>query len=115
MAGKVSSSSQIGGGRLCGEFLLKDGSSVSRASPSLSCLPPCPQQIMKDKWINIGYEGEELKPYTEPEEDFGDTKRIGEGQEASTSGSEVQCHRARAGGHCLFSCGSVSCCSAPLS
>lgn len=35
---------------------------------------------MKDKWINIGYEGEELKPYTEPEEDFGDTKRIGEGQ-----------------------------------
>lgn len=40
---------------------------------------PCPQQIMKDKWINIGYEGEELKPYTEPEEDFGDTKRIGEG------------------------------------
>lgn len=51
-----------------------------------NCLPPflsCPQflqQIMKDKWINIGYEGEELKPYTEPEEDFGDTKRIGEGQ-----------------------------------
>lgn len=41
---------------------------------------PCPQQIMKDKWINIGYEGEELKPYTEPEEDFGDTKRIGESQ-----------------------------------
>ncbi|XP_011830532.1 PREDICTED: MAP/microtubule affinity-regulating kinase 4 [Mandrillus leucophaeus] len=37
------------------------------------------EQIMKDKWINIGYEGEELKPYTEPEEDFGDTKRIGEG------------------------------------
>ncbi|XP_057261565.1 MAP/microtubule affinity-regulating kinase 4-like, partial [Pezoporus wallicus] len=35
-----------------------------------------PQQIMKDKWINIGYEGDELKPYKEPEEDFGDTKRI---------------------------------------
>uniref|UniRef100_A0A8C9ARJ9 non-specific serine/threonine protein kinase n=1 Tax=Prolemur simus TaxID=1328070 RepID=A0A8C9ARJ9_PROSS len=34
------------------------------------------EQIMKDKWINIGYEGEELKPYTEPEEDFGDAKRI---------------------------------------
>lgn len=33
---------------------------------------------MKDKWINIGYEGDELKPYKEPEEDFGDTKRIGE-------------------------------------
>lgn len=46
---------------------------------SVSC-PRVLQQIMKDKWINIGYEGEELKPYTEPEEDFGDTKRIGEGQ-----------------------------------
>lgn len=34
---------------------------------------------MKDKWINIGYEGDELKPYKEPEEDFGDAKRIGEG------------------------------------
>lgn len=33
---------------------------------------------MKDKWINIGYEGDELKPYKEPEEDFGDAKRIGE-------------------------------------
>lgn len=32
---------------------------------------------MKDKWINIGYEGEELKPYREPEEDFADAKRIG--------------------------------------
>nr|XP_041568495.1 MAP/microtubule affinity-regulating kinase 4 isoform X3 [Taeniopygia guttata] len=34
------------------------------------------EQIMKDKWINIGYEGDELMPYTEPQEDFGDTKRI---------------------------------------
>lgn len=34
------------------------------------------EQIMKDKWINIGYEGDELKPYKEPEEDLGDTKRI---------------------------------------
>ncbi|KAG5858122.1 microtubule affinity regulating kinase 4 [Bothrops jararaca] len=34
------------------------------------------EQIMKDKWINIGYEGEELKPYREPEEDFADAKRI---------------------------------------
>ncbi|XP_062368447.1 MAP/microtubule affinity-regulating kinase 4 isoform X3 [Cinclus cinclus] len=37
------------------------------------------EQIMKDKWINIGYEGDELTPYTEPQEDFGDTKRIGDG------------------------------------
>lgn len=54
---------------------------------------------MKDKWINIGYEGEELKPYTEPEEDFGDTKRIGEGQRvrAQLLSSEVLGHRAREG------------------
>lgn len=43
---------------------------------------------MKDKWINIGYEGEELKPYTEPEEDFGDTKRIGEGPGGGAPGSQ---------------------------
>lgn len=39
--------------------------------------PASSQQIMKDKWINIGYEGDELKPYKEPEEDFTDAKRIG--------------------------------------
>lgn len=33
---------------------------------------------MKDKWINVGYDTDELKPHTEPEEDFGDTNRIGE-------------------------------------
>lgn len=33
---------------------------------------------MKDKWINVGYETDELKPHTEPEEDFSDTNRIGE-------------------------------------
>lgn len=32
--------------------------------------------IMKDKWMNIGYEDDELKPYLEPETDFGDSKRI---------------------------------------
>lgn len=36
------------------------------------------QQIMKDKWINVGYESDELKPHTEPEEDFSDTSRVGE-------------------------------------
>lgn len=35
------------------------------------------QVIMKDKWMNIGYEDDELKPYLEPETDFGDSKRIG--------------------------------------
>ncbi|XP_054883796.1 MAP/microtubule affinity-regulating kinase 4-like isoform X5 [Poeciliopsis prolifica] len=34
------------------------------------------EQIMKDKWINVGYEGVELKPHVEPEEDFGDSGRI---------------------------------------
>ncbi|KAM8852919.1 MAP/microtubule affinity-regulating kinase 4 isoform 4-T4 [Synchiropus picturatus] len=34
------------------------------------------EQIMKDKWLNISYEGEELKPHTEPEEDFNDSNRI---------------------------------------
>lgn len=33
---------------------------------------------MKDKWINVGYESDELKPHIEPEEDFNDTNRIGE-------------------------------------
>ncbi|XP_066552538.1 serine/threonine-protein kinase MARK1 isoform X4 [Amia ocellicauda] len=34
------------------------------------------EQIMKDRWMNVGYEEEELKPYIEPEPDFSDTKRI---------------------------------------
>lgn len=37
---------------------------------------------MKDKWMNLGYEEDELKPYLEPEPDFKDLKRIG-----MTSGS----------------------------
>ncbi|KAI1886351.1 hypothetical protein AGOR_G00213100 [Albula goreensis] len=32
--------------------------------------------IMKDRWMNVGHEEEELKPYIEPEPDFSDTKRI---------------------------------------
>ena len=32
---------------------------------------------MKDRWMNVGHEEEELKPYAEPEPDFNDTKRIG--------------------------------------
>ena len=31
---------------------------------------------MKDKWMNIGYEGEELQPYHEPEPDLNDDIRI---------------------------------------
>lgn len=61
---------------------------ASCASLVPSDTSPLLQQIMKDKWINIGYEGEELKPYTEPEEDFGDTKRIGEGHRARGGASQ---------------------------
>ncbi|XP_077195963.1 serine/threonine-protein kinase MARK1 isoform X2 [Paroedura picta] len=34
------------------------------------------EQIMKDRWMNVGHEEEELKPYIEPEPDVNDTKRI---------------------------------------
>ncbi|XP_034235189.1 serine/threonine-protein kinase MARK2-like isoform X10 [Thrips palmi] len=40
------------------------------------------QTIMKDKWMNLGYEEDELKPYLEPEPDFKDLKRIGMTSEA---------------------------------
>ncbi|KAM8736509.1 MAP/microtubule affinity-regulating kinase 3a isoform 13-T13 [Acanthopagrus schlegelii] len=33
-------------------------------------------QIMRDRWINAGFEEDELKPYTEPELDITDQKRI---------------------------------------
>ncbi|KAK7903902.1 hypothetical protein WMY93_016509 [Mugilogobius chulae] len=33
-------------------------------------------QIMKDRWINSGFDDDELKPYTEPELDITDQKRI---------------------------------------
>ncbi|XP_077360863.1 MAP/microtubule affinity-regulating kinase 4 isoform X2 [Festucalex cinctus] len=33
-------------------------------------------QVMKDKWINSGYEGEDLKPHIEPVEDYSDPARI---------------------------------------
>ncbi|XP_036417192.1 MAP/microtubule affinity-regulating kinase 4 isoform X1 [Colossoma macropomum] len=34
------------------------------------------EQIMKDKWMNVGYEGDELKPHVEPLEDYNDPERI---------------------------------------
>ncbi|XP_035386021.1 serine/threonine-protein kinase MARK1-like isoform X5 [Electrophorus electricus] len=34
------------------------------------------EQIMKDRWMNVGHEEEELQPYSEPQPDFNDTKRI---------------------------------------
>ena len=32
---------------------------------------------MKDKWMNVNYENDELKPYEEPIQDFNDNQRIG--------------------------------------
>jgi len=32
---------------------------------------------MKDKWMNVGYEDDELKPYQEPSKDCTDPVRIG--------------------------------------
>ena len=32
---------------------------------------------MKDKWININFENDELKPYEEPDQNFNDNHRIG--------------------------------------
>lgn len=37
------------------------------------------QQIMKDRWMNVGHEEEELKPYIEPQPDYKDPKRTGKG------------------------------------
>lgn len=42
-----------------------------------NCLYLFLQQIMKDRWINAGFDDDELKPYTEPELDITDQKRIG--------------------------------------
>ena len=33
---------------------------------------------MKDRWMNIGFEDDELKPYMEPEADLNDQARIRE-------------------------------------
>ena len=35
------------------------------------------QTIMRDKWMNIGHEDEELKPHIEPVKDYNDPVRIG--------------------------------------
>lgn len=36
------------------------------------------ESIMRDKWMNTGYEDDELRPYVEPQQDFKDHNRIGE-------------------------------------
>uniref|UniRef100_T1PNN3 MAP/microtubule affinity-regulating kinase 3 n=1 Tax=Musca domestica TaxID=7370 RepID=T1PNN3_MUSDO len=34
------------------------------------------ETIMSDKWMNMGFEDDELKPYVEPKQELGDVKRI---------------------------------------
>uniref|UniRef100_A0A671S978 MAP/microtubule affinity-regulating kinase 3 n=1 Tax=Sinocyclocheilus anshuiensis TaxID=1608454 RepID=A0A671S978_9TELE len=36
------------------------------------------EQIMKDRWMNVGHEDNELKPYIEPQPDYKDPKRTGQ-------------------------------------
>uniref|UniRef100_A0A8C2KHI2 MAP/microtubule affinity-regulating kinase 3 n=1 Tax=Cyprinus carpio TaxID=7962 RepID=A0A8C2KHI2_CYPCA len=36
------------------------------------------EQIMKDRWMNVGHEDDELKPYIEPQPDYKDPKRTGQ-------------------------------------
>lgn len=36
------------------------------------------QGVMKDRWMNIGFEEDELKPYMEPKPDLNDQARIRE-------------------------------------
>ncbi|KAL0162572.1 hypothetical protein M9458_041968, partial [Cirrhinus mrigala] len=38
-------------------------------------VPYAQQQIMKDRWMNVGHEDDELKPYIEPQPDYKDPKR----------------------------------------
>ena len=41
---------------------------------------------MKDRWMNVGHEDDELKPYVEPLPDYKDPRRTGE----AVLGSEVE-------------------------
>ncbi|XDV38884.1 hypothetical protein PO909_008210 [Leuciscus waleckii] len=36
------------------------------------------EQIMKDRWMNVGHEDDEMKPYIEPQPDYKDPKRTGQ-------------------------------------
>lgn len=51
---------------------------------------------MKDHWMNVGHEEEELKPYIEPEADFSDSSRIGVCACVSVCVCELV--------HCVFVC-----------
>ncbi|XP_076359776.1 MAP/microtubule affinity-regulating kinase 3-like isoform X2 [Tachypleus tridentatus] len=48
------------------------------------------ENIMKDKWMNIGYEDEQLEPYVQPEPDLQDTRRINMLQNLGFSRDDIE-------------------------
>lgn len=68
---------------LCSSFILPHTPFCPFVLFANSCLPlsVClafyQQQIMRDRWMNVGYEEEELKPYIEPQPDYKDPRRTG--------------------------------------
>lgn len=50
---------------------------ASPPSPPSSTCFFTQQQIMRDRWMNVGYEEEELKPYIEPQPDYKDPRKTG--------------------------------------
>ncbi|XP_053329425.1 MAP/microtubule affinity-regulating kinase 4 isoform X3 [Spea bombifrons] len=58
-------------------YMSTDCESVLRRFLVLNPTKRCTlEQIMNDKWMNIGYDSDDLKPYKEPDEDHADPKRI---------------------------------------
>uniref|UniRef100_A0A4W5R5L4 non-specific serine/threonine protein kinase n=1 Tax=Hucho hucho TaxID=62062 RepID=A0A4W5R5L4_9TELE len=48
------------------------------------------EQIMKDRWMNVGHEEEELKPFIEPQPDYKDPKRTDIMLQMGYSAEEIQ-------------------------
>ncbi|XP_072310773.1 serine/threonine-protein kinase MARK2 isoform X3 [Eucyclogobius newberryi] len=48
------------------------------------------QQIMRDRWMNVGHEEEELKPYIEPQPDYKDPRRTDVMLQMGFSQEEIQ-------------------------
>ncbi|XP_026168776.1 serine/threonine-protein kinase MARK2 isoform X9 [Mastacembelus armatus] len=48
------------------------------------------QQIMRDRWMNVGYEEDELKPYLEPQPDYKDPRRTDIMLQMGFSQEEIQ-------------------------
>uniref|UniRef100_A0A3B3QXE7 MAP/microtubule affinity-regulating kinase 3 n=1 Tax=Paramormyrops kingsleyae TaxID=1676925 RepID=A0A3B3QXE7_9TELE len=48
------------------------------------------EQIMKDRWMNVGHEEEELKPYIEPKPDYNDPRRTDIMLQMGYSQEEIQ-------------------------